>query len=72
MLKKLITRRFTTIKGLAQVIADQRKGLEERDQEIKDLEDALAAERKRRVALAEQFLEYQRQSVTVPVINVRW
>ena len=34
MLKKLITRRFTTIKGLAQVIADQRKGLEERDQEI--------------------------------------
>ena len=72
MLKQLITKRFTTIKGLAQVIADQRKGLEERDQEIKDLKAALAEERRRRVSLAERFLEYQRQSVSVPVINVRW
>lgn len=62
----------TEIKSLAKVIADLREGLEMKDNEIEDLKAALAEERKRRVALAERFLEYQRQSVSVPVINVRW
>ena len=67
-----IRNKNTEIKSLAKVIADLREGLEMKDNEIEDLKAALAEERRRRVSLAERFLEYQRQSVSVPVINVRW
>lgn len=62
----------TEIKSLAKVIADLREGLEMKDNEIEDLKAALAEERRRRVSLAERFMEYQKHSVAVPTINMRW
>lgn len=53
---------------LNKVIADMREGIEQRDQTIKDLENALAELRLSRARLAECFLAYKNNSIKVTKI----